>query len=84
MEEEYTNKKKVYTTKLTMQELGFTVVVILFFVQYYKILAFVNGRWILGDGLSFLSFYLLVLFIVVPASYFSTKMVVNVIKHVVN
>ena len=85
MEEEYlNNKKKVDTTKLAMKEIGFTVLVILFFVQYYKILGYAYDRWIWGTGVSDHFFYLLLLFVVLPASYFSAKYLVKVIKFYLN
>ena len=84
MEEEYLSKKKVDSTKLAMKEIGFTVVAILFVVQYYKILAYAYDRWIWGTGVSDHFFYLLLLFVVLPASYFSTKYLVKVIKFYLN
>ena len=85
MEEEYpNNKKKVDITKLAMKEIGFTVLVILFVVQYCKILAFAYNRWIWGTGVSDHFFYLQLLFVVLPASYFSAKYLVKVIKFLLN
>ncbi|MCG7344866.1 hypothetical protein MHZ92_12030 [Sporosarcina sp. ACRSL] len=69
MEEEYLNKKKVDTTKLEMKEIGFTVLVILFIVQYTKILGYVFNRWIWNGTNDGFEIFLLI-FGVLPASTF--------------
>lgn len=80
MEEEYNNKKKKVDTKnLEMQEIGFTVLVILFIIQYTKILGNVYGRWIWTGNNGGFEIFLLI-FGVLPASYFSAKYLVKVIK----
>jgi hypothetical protein len=84
MEEEYfnTNRKKVDTTNLVIKEFMFLVVAILFFVQYYKILGYLWDRYVYGTGISDSNFYLILIFGVIPLSYFSTKYVVKLIKKV--
>jgi len=83
MEEEYNNKKKVDTTKLEMKEIGFIVLVILFIVQYTKILSYAFNRWIWNGYNDGFEMFLLV-FGVLPASYFSAKYLVKVIKFLLN
>ena len=83
MEEEYNTKKKVDMKKLEMQEIGFTVLVILFIVQYTKILGYTFNRWIWNGYNDGLEIFLLI-FVVLPASYFSAKYLVKVIKFFLN
>ena len=83
MEEEYNNNKKVDIKKLEMQEIGFTVLVILFIVQYTKMLGYAFNRWIWNGHNDGLEIFLLI-FVVLPASYFSAKYVVKVIKSLLN
>ncbi|MCM3744335.1 hypothetical protein M3193_09290 [Sporosarcina luteola] len=83
MEEEYHNKKKEYLKKLEMQEIGFTILIILFIVQYTKMLGYVFGRWIWTGTNGGLEVFLLI-FGVLPASYFSAKYLVKVIKILFN
>ncbi|MFJ7936570.1 hypothetical protein [Sporosarcina sp. NPDC096371] len=81
MEEEYSNNnKKVDTTKLAMKEIGFLVLVILFFVQYYKILAYVWNRYVYGTGISDSISIFILIFGVIPLSYLSAKYLVKFIK----
>lgn len=46
---------------------------ILFFLIYIKLLAYAYNRWIWGTGISDHFAYILILFVVLPASNFSGK-----------
>lgn len=78
-EENWNNKKKFNEKKLMMREAGFAVVVIILFVQCFKIAAYLENRFFFDNN-----FMIPLLFILgIPLSYFAAKYLVQIIKKVI-
>ncbi|MDN4608550.1 hypothetical protein [Sporosarcina highlanderae] len=80
MEEEYLNgKKKVDEKKLMIREAGFVALVIILFLQYFKLAAYLENEFFFNSY--FMSY--IVLFLGIPLCYFAAKYLVKVIKKVI-
>lgn len=72
------NKEKVNENKLMMREAGFVALVILLFLQYFKLAAYLSDKYFFHSH--FMSY--LVLILGIPLSYFVAKYIVRVFKKV--
>lgn len=81
MEENWVGKGKgkVNEKKLMMREAGFVALVIVLFLQYFKLAAYLSNQYFFDSPLM----GLLVLFLGVPLCYFAAKYLVWVIKKVI-
>ena len=79
MEEKWKGKRKVNENKLMMREAGFVALVIILFLQYFKLAAYLSDKYFFDSH--FMSY--LVLILGIPLSYFIAKYLVRVIKKVI-
>ncbi|MEK4404248.1 hypothetical protein MKZ26_07330 [Sporosarcina sp. FSL K6-6792] len=79
MEENWKVERKVNENKLMMREAGFVALVILLFLQYFKLAAYLSDRYFFDSH--FMSY--LVLILGIPLSYFAAKYLVWIIKKVI-
>ncbi|MCM3745381.1 hypothetical protein M3193_14740 [Sporosarcina luteola] len=78
-DENWNGKGKINENKLMMREAGFVVLVILIFLQYFKLAAYLSDKYFFNSY--FMSYLVLVLGI--PLSCFAAKYVVQVIKQII-
>ena len=78
MEGDQKNKKKVNENKLMMREAGFVALIILLFLQYFKLAAYLSDKYFFNSH--FMSY--VVLNLGIPLSYFVAKYIVRVFKKV--
>ena len=78
-EEKLKGKNKVYESKLMLREAGFVALVIILFLQYFKLAGYLSDRYFFESY--FMSYLVLVLGI--PLSYFAAKYLVRIIKSIV-
>ncbi|WP_338652680.1 hypothetical protein V6B14_12780 [Sporosarcina psychrophila] len=79
MEGNWKGERKVNENKLMMREAGFVVLVIILFLQYFKLAAYFSDKYFFDSY--FMSYLVLVLGI--PLSYFAAKYLVRIIKKVI-
>ncbi|QTD40407.1 hypothetical protein [Sporosarcina sp. Te-1] len=79
-QERLSKKKKADSLRNTMAEIGFLVLAIGFFNVNYKILAYAWNRYVYGTGVSDSISIFILIFGVIPLSYFSAKYLVIIIK----
>ena len=79
MEENRNGKGKVNENKLMLREAGFVALVIILFLQYFKLAAYLSNEYFFDSH--FMSY--LVLILGIPLSYFVAKYIVRVIKKVI-
>ena len=79
MEENWKGEGKVNENKLMIREVGFVALVIIFFLQYFKLAAYLSDKYFFDSH--FMSY--LVLILGIPLSYFAAKYLVGVIKKVI-
>ena len=70
---------KVNENKLMMREAGFVAIVIILFLQYFKLAAYLSDKYFFDSY--FMSY--LVLILGIPLSYFAAKYLVRVFKKVI-
>lgn len=78
MEENWKGKGKVNENKLMMREAGFVALVIILFIQYFKIAAYLSNKYFFDSP--FMSY--LVLILGIPLSFFAAKYLVRLIAGV--
>ena len=78
-EEKWKGEGKVNEDKLMLREAAFVALVIILFLQYFKLAAYLSDKYFFASY--FLSY--LVLFLGIPLSYFAAKYLVKVIKKVI-
>ncbi|WP_274307466.1 hypothetical protein [Solibacillus daqui] len=79
MEGNWNGKGKVNENRLMMREAGFVALVIILFLQYFKLAAYLSNKYFFNSH--FMSY--LVLILGIPLSYFAAKYLVRVIKKVI-
>ncbi|MFY3791387.1 hypothetical protein ACOQFO_06785 [Ureibacillus sp. MALMAid1270] len=78
MEENRNGKGKVNENKLMLREAGFVALVIILFLQYFKLAAYLSDKYFFESP--FMSY--LVLILGIPISYIAAKYLVWIIKKV--
>ena len=73
------NKKKFNEKELMMREAGFVVLVVILFLQYFKLAAYLSDQFFFDSY--FMSY--LIIFLGIPLSYFVAKYIVRVIKKII-
>jgi len=79
MEENWNSKRKVNEKKLMMREASFVALVIILFLQYFKLAAYLSNQYFFDNP--FMAY--LVLFLGIPLCYFVAKYIVKFIKKVI-
>ena len=79
MEENWKGERKVNENKLMLREAGFVAFVVIPFLQYFKLAAYLSDKLFFDSH--FMSY--LVLILGIPLSYFAAKYLVRVIKKVI-
>lgn len=79
MGENWRGNGKVNENKLMMREAGYVALVIMLFLQYFKLAAYLSDKYFFDSH--FMSY--LVLILGIPLSYFAAKYLVRVIKKVI-
>lgn len=79
MEENWKGMGKVNENKLMMREAGFVALVIILFLQYFKLAAYLSDKYFFNSH--FMSY--LVLILGISFSYFAAKYLVRVIKKLI-
>ena len=79
MEDNWKSERKVNENKLMIREAGFVALVIILFLQYFKLAAYLSDKYFFNSY--FMSY--LVLFLGIPLSYFAAKYLVRIIKKVI-
>lgn len=78
MKENRKGKGKVNEDKLMLREAGFVVLVIIIFLQYFKLAGYLENKYFFASD--FMGILLLILGI--PLSYFAAKFLVRIIKSI--
>ena len=79
MEENGNYERKFNEKKLMMREAGFVALVIILFLQYFKLAAYLSNQYFFNSY--FMSY--LVLILGIPLCYYAAKYLVQVIKKVI-
>ena len=79
MEEKWKGERNVNENKLMLREAGFVALVIILFLQYFKLAAYLSNRYFFDSP--FMAY--LVLFLGIPLSYFVAKFLVRIIKSII-
>jgi len=78
MEENWKDEEKVNENKLMLREAGFVALVIVLFIPYFKLAAYLSDQYFFDSY--FMSY--LILFLGIPLSYFAAKFLVRIIKRI--
>lgn len=76
MEENWRHEKKFDENKLMLRQAGFGVIVVILFLQYFKLAAYISNKFFFDNY--FMSY--LVLFLGIPLCYFATKFLLRIIN----
>ncbi|GKV56215.1 hypothetical protein NCCP2222_21620 [Sporosarcina sp. NCCP-2222] len=76
MEENWNRKGKVNENKLMIREAGFVALVIIIYLQYFKLAAYLENEYFFNSP----SMGLFLLIFGIPLSFFAAKYLVQIIK----
>ena len=77
-EEKLKGKNKVYESKLMLREAGFVVLLIILYLQYFKLAGYLSDQYFFASH----SMGMLLLISGIPLSYFAAKFLFRIIKSI--